>query len=193
MRYIVSGAMRRFAGICLFTIAFSFAALGQLGTVPTKWTGTWELNVRESTFGAILVPGAPSNLKIVAQSLKIQQTGKEIILLGDSVVSGSSGQRTSHDDFRLSLDGTPTNVGPVSLSFRRIDNSAFEIISTVNLPNTNVGEVSRYVFSSDGSKLTATKIQTERAPAPISTDKSKGAVIRQSKFILLYDKLSEHD
>jgi hypothetical protein len=53
--------------------------------------------------------------------------------------------------------------------------------------------VSRYVFSSDGSKLTATKIQTERALVPTGTDKSKGAVIRTSKFILLYDKLAEHE
>lgn len=80
----------------------------------------------------------------------------------------------------------------MSLFFRRIDNSAFEIISTFNVPNTNLGEVSRYVFSSDGSKLTATKIQAGKAPVPTGTDQRKGAVIRQSKFILVYDKLPEH-
>lgn len=81
----------------------------------------------------------------------------------------------------------------MSLSFRRIDNFAFEIISVIDVPNTNVGEVSRYVFSSDWSGLTATKIQTERALVPTGTDKSKGAVIRTSKLILVYDKLLEND
>ncbi len=28
---------------------------------------------------------------------------------------------------------------------------------------------------------------------PVGTDKSKGAVIRTSKFILVYDKLPEHE
>lgn len=185
--------MRGVTGICLFTIAISFAALGQLGSVPTKWIGTWKLNVRQSTFGAMLVPGAPATLKIVGQTLRIQHAGNEIRLSGDTDLSDGGGSRTSHDDTRLSLDGTPTNFGPVSLSFRRIDNSAFEIISTINVANANVSEVSRYVFSSDGSKLTATKIQTERAPVPIGTDKSKGAVIRTSKFILVYDRLPEHE
>lgn len=185
--------MRSFTVICLFTIAISFTALGQVSTGSTKWTGTWKLNVRESTFGAILVPGTPADFRILSQTLRIEQAANEIRLSGDTTFSSGGGSDTRHEDIPLRLDGSSTDVGPVSLFFRRIDNSAFEIISTLNVPNTNVGEVSRYVFSSDGSKLTATKIQTERAPVPVGTDQSKGAVIRTSKSILVYDKLPEHE
>lgn len=185
--------MRRFAGICLFMIAISFTTLGQVGTVPTKWTGAWELNVKESTFATILVPGVPADFRILSQTLGIEQAANEIKLSGDTTFSAAGGSHTGHDDIPLRLDGTPTNLANASLSFRQLDNSAFEIISTLNVPNTNVGEVSRYVFSSDGSKLTATKIQTERAPVPAGTDKTKGAVVRTSKFILVYDKLPEHE
>lgn len=184
--------MRSFTLVCLFTIAISFTALGQVGTAPTNWTGTWKLNVRKSAFGAILVPGTPADFRILAQTLRIEQAANEIRLSGDTTFSAGGGSDTRHEDIPLRLDGTPTNVGPVALSFRRVDNYAFEIISTINVPNTYVGEVSRYVFSSDGSTLTATKIQTERAPVPVGTDQSKGAVIRTSKFILVYDKLPEH-
>lgn len=137
-----------------------------------------------------MVPWAPANLKVVSQTLRIQHTDNEIRLLGDTVISDDIGSRTTHDDIRLSLDATPTQVGPISLSFRRIGAFEFEIISTINVPDTNLGEVSRFVFSSDGSKLTETKIQTERAPVPAGTDKSKGGVIRTSKFILVFDKLA---
>jgi hypothetical protein len=180
--------VRSFAGICLFTLVISRAALGQTTTVPTEWTGTWELNVTKSKFGTILVPGPPADFRILSQTLRIEQTGHEIGISSDSVVYAGGESHPHHEDIPLRLDGTPTDVGPASLSFRPIDNSAFEIISTVDIPNTNVGEVSRYMFSSDGSKLTATKIQTERASVPAGTDKSKGAVIRTSKFILVYDK-----
>ena len=49
---------------------------------------------------------------------------------------------------------------------------------------------SHFCFPQD--KIRLSKIQTERAPVPIDPDKSKGAVIRASKFILVYDKLPEH-
>jgi hypothetical protein len=191
--YILRTAVRWFAGICLFTIGISFAALGQVGTVPTKWTGTWKLNVKESTFGTILVPGVPTDFRILSQTARIEQAANGIRISGDSTFFADGESSTRHEDLPLRLDGTPTNLANASFSFRRIDNSAFEIISTLNVPNTDVDEVSRYVFSSDGSKLTATKIQTERALVPTSTDKSKGAVIRTSKFILVYEKLAEHE
>lgn len=42
-----------------------------LAAVPTAWTGTWVLNVPKSTFGPILLPGAPEGFKVVSQTLKI--------------------------------------------------------------------------------------------------------------------------
>lgn len=151
------------------------------------------MNVRESTFGMILVPGTPADFRILSQTLRIEQSANEMRLSGDTTFSAGGRSDARHEDIPVRLDGSPTDVGPVSLSFRQIDNSEFEIISTLNVRNTNSGEVSRYVFSSDGSKLTATKIQTERAPVPDGTDQSKGAVTRTSKFILVHDKLPEHE
>jgi hypothetical protein len=180
--------VRSFAGICLLTIVISFTALGQTATVPMEWTGTWKLNVAKSKFGTILVPGVPADFRILSQTLRIEQAADGIKLSGDSTFSAGGGSHTGHEEYTLRLDGTPTKLGSVSLSFRQISSSAFEIISTVDIPNTNVSEVSQYVFSSDGASLTATKIQTERASVPAGTDKSKGAVIRTSEFILVYDK-----
>ena len=151
--------------------------------------GTWKLNVTKLTFGTVLLPGVPADFRILNQTLRIDQAANGIRISGDTLFYAGGGSQTDHDDNTLRLDGTPTTVGPVSLSFRRIDDSAFEIISAVNDPNANVGEVSRYVFSADGSELTATKIQTERAPVPSGADKSKGTMIRTSKSILVYDKV----
>lgn len=189
--------MKRLAGICALTMAIGFAALGQTshggqaGSVPATWTGTWKLNVEKSTFGTILVPGAPADLKITAEVLTIEHAGDELKLAGDTVFSTGGQFRSSHEDTALNLDGSESHMGPVTLSFRRIDDSTFEISSTVDIPNSNVGQVSQYVFSPDGTKLTATKIQTQRAPAPAGTDKSKGAVVKTSKFVLVYDKVPE--
>jgi hypothetical protein len=118
----------------------------------------WKLNVEKSTFGTILFPGPPPDFRVLAQTLRIEQVAKGITISGDTTFSAGGGSDTSHDGSTLSLDGMPTNVGDgyASLSFRRIYNSAFEIITALTVPNTNVGEVGRYVFSSDGSELTAT-------------------------------------
>lgn len=189
--------MKRVAGICALAMVMSCAALaqtrqgGQTGRVPARWTGTWKLNVQQSTFGTILVPGMPADLKITAQMLTVEHTGNQLKLSSDEVFSVGGQFQTGHEDTLLNLDGTQSHTGPVSLSFRRIDDSTFEISSIIDIPNSNVGQVSRYVVSPDGTKLTATKIQTQRAPVPVGTDKSKGAVIKTSKFILVYDKVPE--
>jgi hypothetical protein len=180
-----------FTRVCVLAAAMNSASLAQLGSVPGQWTGTWKLDVKESTFGIVLVPGVPADFKILNQVLRIEQTPGGIRLAGDTTFSAGGESETERDDNTLRLDGTPTDLGPLSLSFRRIDNSTFEIISAANVPNSNVAEVSRYVFSPDGEKLVATKVQTERASVPPGTDKSKGAVIRTSKFILVYDKVPE--
>ncbi len=155
----------RLARICLLG-SVCFAALGQTGSVPTKWSGAWELNVQKSTFGEILIPGAPVDLKIIRQTIRIEQTAMDIRLSGDTVLSDGNGSRSAHDDNRLKLDGTATVIGPVSLSFRRIDDFAFDIISALDIPDHNLGEVSRFVFSPDGRSLTETAFG--KFPWPIS-------------------------
>jgi hypothetical protein len=175
--------MKRFFGIALC----SSVLLGQTAAIPASWIGTWDLNVSQSTFGAILIPGAPSDPAVVSQRFKIEQIGRAIR------ISGSSGSGSG--DISLSLDGSETVLGAgslsLSLSFRPIDDSTFEIVSKVNIPNTNVGELSRFSFSSDGRTLTETKTQTERKVVPEGVDKTTGAVIRTSQFVLIFNKVPE--
>jgi len=147
------------------------------------------LNVHNSTFGEILIPGARVDLKIIRQTIRIEQTATDIRLWGDTAMSDGNGSHSTHDDNRLKLDGTATVIGPVSLSFRRINDFAFEIISAIDIPDHNVGEVSRFVFSPDGRTLTETKTQAEREVVAPGTDKSSGAVIKTSKFVLVFAKI----
>ena len=131
-------AMRLVGGIFVVGALCSLS-LSQPSTIPTTWTGIWILNVKKSTFGPILIPGVPANLRIVGQTLKIEQAGDAIRLSADTVISNAGASQTTRDDNRLQLDGSATNVGPVSLSFRRVDDSSFEIVSVLNIPNHNVG------------------------------------------------------
>jgi hypothetical protein len=62
------------------------------------------------------------------------------------------------------------------------------IISALNIPDHNLSEVSRFVFSPDGRNLTETKTQTEREVVAEGADKSSGAVIKTSKFVLVFAK-----
>lgn len=128
---------------------------------------------------------------MLSQTLNIKEAARKIRLFGDTVMSDSSGPRSSHDDNSLSLDGRKTVIGIVSLSFKRIDDSTFDIVSKLNIPNRNLGEVSRFSFSTDGSTLTETKTQTEREVVPEGAGKTTGAVIKTSKFILVFHKISE--
>jgi hypothetical protein len=147
-----------------------FPAFGQT-LVPDKWAGIWVLNVEKSTFGEILFPGAPDGFKVVSQTVRISGTAREIKLSGDTVFSDRDGSHTGHDDGVLRLDGTETTLGPGSLSFRRIDDSKFEILSKMGA----IREVSEFNFSSDGKTLTETKTQT-------ATDK------KTSTSVLLFSK-----
>jgi hypothetical protein len=56
-----------------------------LATVPAEWTRTWKLNVKKSIFAAILFPGAPADLKIVSQTLKIQHADSDLRRSGETV------------------------------------------------------------------------------------------------------------
>jgi hypothetical protein len=149
----------------------------------------WTLEIQKSSFGEILIPGAPAGLKITRQTIRIEEDAGEIRLSGDTVMSDSSGSHSAHDANRLKLDGTPTVVGPVSLSFRRVDDFTFDIITTLGIPDHNLGEVSHFVFSPDGSSMTETKTQTERRGVAEGTDRSSGSVIKTSKFVLVFARI----
>jgi len=100
-----------------------------------------------------------------------------------------SNRSSYHDDTSLNLDGGETVVAPgFTLSFRRIDESAFDIIGKVNAKNSSITAVSHFVFSSDGRTLTETKDQTEREVVPEGVERATGAVIRTSRSVLVFNK-----
>ncbi len=129
--------MKRVAGFCILIVLGTAASFGQTATLPARWIGTWKLDIQKSTFEVSLAPGAPSGLTIVSQTLRIEQIAREIRLSGDTVLSDGTGSHSAHDDNRLSLDGKETFAGPISFSFRRIDDSTFDIISKVRIHNRN--------------------------------------------------------
>jgi hypothetical protein len=148
--------------ICVITLVGSSCALGQTSAASAKWIGAWELDVQRSTFGTILLPGAPVGFKVLSQTLKIDQAAHGIRSSGDTAFSDNSGTHSGHDDNTLSFDGKETVVGPASFSFKGIDESTFDIMSKLNVRSINIEEVSHFAFSSDGKILTETKTQTER-------------------------------
>ncbi|MBZ5632491.1 MAG: hypothetical protein LAO55_05115 [Acidobacteriia bacterium] len=179
--------MKHFAGVCALTV-YGSLVLGQTVAVPAKWVGTWALNVKTSTFGTILIPGAPVGFTVGSQTLSIKQTAQEIRLSGETVFSDSNGSHSAHDDNSLSLDGRETVVGAISLSFRRIDDSTFDIVSKAKINNRNFGEVSRFSFSSDGGTLTETKTQTEREVVPEGVDKPRARLLKPPRLFLSLTK-----
>jgi hypothetical protein len=183
----VSEHRKQLVAILPLAIVGASTLLGQADVVPAKWIGKWALDVEKSTFEAPLLPGGPGPLSIVSQTLRIDETERNIRLSGDTLYSDNSGPHLSHDDTSVSFDGTPTARGPISLSFRRINDSSFDIVSQLIIRGRNLGEVSHFVVSSDGGTLTETKTQTEREGADSNTTR----VIRTSTSVLVFRKLSE--
>lgn len=148
------------------------------GHPPAKassWIGTWTLDLPKSSFGKILVPGVP-DFAILSEKVKITLTSQEIAFEADIVTSLTS--QPSREDQRLSIDGREAALAPgITLSFRRIDDSSFDVIGKVTTGNTRIGEVSHFAFSPDGLTLTETKTQTETEPE-----------VRTSVSVLIFDK-----
>ena len=136
------------------------------------------------------MPGLPAEFAILSQKLRIEKSARTIRLSGDTVFRDSSGSHSTHDDTNLTLDGMETVIGPVSLFFRPIDDSTFEVISQLR-NNRNLGQVSRFSFSPNGTILTETKTQTEREIVPEGADKIPGAPARTSISALVFSKQLE--
>lgn len=134
------------------------------------------------------MPRMPAGFAVLGQTLRLETSARAIRLSGDTVFRDSTGSHSAHDDSSLKLDGTETVIGPVALSFRPIDGSTFEIISKLKINGRNLGEVSRFSFSSDGRTLTEKKTQTEREFVPEGVDKTTGAVIRTSTSVLVFKR-----
>jgi hypothetical protein len=184
-RGLFKNASKQFFSIALCATIGGVALLGQAATAPQKMSGQWALDVEKSTFGTPLAPGMPAGFKITGQTLKIDPTEREIRLSGDTLYSDSRGPHSAHDNNTLSLDGKATVLGPISLSFRAVDDSAFEILSQLKAPGRNIEEVSRFSISSDGKTLTETKTQTEKG------NPDDKAAIKSSVTVLVFRRLPE--
>jgi hypothetical protein len=151
------------------------AVFAQPAAVPAKWLGSWTLDVGRSSFGEVIAPGVPAGLKFVSQTLTLSQTGGAITFSADSVLSDSS--RPQHEENSVKLDGTETVVCPAALSFKRVDDSTFEILGKADFGGSRLDDTSEFVFSPDGKTLTETKTQT-----------IEGAVNKTSRSVLVFAK-----
>jgi hypothetical protein len=140
--------------------------------------------------GKILFPGAPVDFALLSQRTRLEQATDRLKMSADVVYSDANGAHKVHEESSLGLDGQETVIGPGSLSFRRIDDSTFDIISRLTAKNTNVGEVSHFAVSSDGQTLTETKTQTKREAVPQDAEKNSGAV-ETSISVLVFRKLPD--
>jgi hypothetical protein len=171
-----SKTAKGFLSIAIFALSGGSALFSQTAP-PAKISGQWKLNVEKSTFGAPLL-ATQAGLKITGQTVKIEQNPREVRLSGDTLYSDNRGDHSAHDNTTLSLDGKPTVLGPISLFFRGIDDSAFEIVSQLTVPGRNVEEVSHFSVSGDGKTLTETKTQTEKSlPGNNSANKTSTSVL----------------
>jgi hypothetical protein len=185
--------VKRLLGIAIGIFVSALAVFGQTVDAPAKWIGTWTLIVEKSKFGTILMPDAPLNLIIVSERLKIEQNQVQIRLSGDTVMAESDGfdriyrntqvaaghSYSTHDDYKLSLDGTETTDDVGSFSFVRTSDSSFDIIARLNIKDGDLGEVSHFLLSADGKTLSETKTQTDKTSH------------RTSKFVLVFKRVPE--
>jgi hypothetical protein len=109
--------------------------------------------------------------------VKITLTSQAIGFEAD-IVTSLNNQR-SHEDQRLSLDGSEADLAPgITVFFRRIAYSSFDVIGKITTGSTRIDEVSHFAFSADGLTLTETKTQTETEPES-----------RTSVSVLIFNKI----
>jgi len=179
VRHILRTSALLFAG--------ALAAFSQAATVPSKWIGTWTLDLKKSTIGAIWGPGLPEGVSPVSQTLKIEKTSAQMKLSGETVLTGF---QPVHDETSLNLDGKEIALGNgASVSSRKIDDSTFDVVVRVSGKDrgNHVGE-NRFVFSPDGKTLIETKTHTEREVVPDVADQTKGPLIKTSTSVLVFNK-----
>ena len=132
--------------------------------------------------------GAPADMKIISQTLRIERAGVEIRMSGETEVGIGEKTITSKDDTSLKLNGAITKIGPVTFTFHPIDAFVFEITTVVEQNGGEYQQLSRFVFSPDGATLTETKSQTERALPGNDILQTKDKVVRTSTFALVFSR-----
>lgn len=169
---------------------FCCLALSQTAVLPAKWQATSVLDLQESKIGQIWAPGLPEGIKLLGQTLKITVSGAKMKLAGDTVLSQIG---SIHEDSELD-PSSPEITMPVGAkqSFKQVDESSFEVVLSLNNKNlgNHVGE-NRFVFSSDGNKLTETKTHIEREIAGEGGDPATSPVLRTSTSVLVFHRTAE--
>src|SRR5262245_30237529 len=105
----------------IFLLAIALLA----DAAPEKWEGIWILDIGRSTFGTILFPGVPRNLKVISQELRIETADSEVRLSGETGVEVDGKTLRQKDTTRLSLDGAESRIGPAVFTLRTIDAYTF--------------------------------------------------------------------
>lgn len=127
--------------LAIFGMLSGSLAFGQIATVPTGFEGTWALSPQDSN--------TSPRVKIVGGSLDIASVSDRIKITSQIVTSEHESLQQAFD---LSLDGNGQRA-----SFKRIDDTAFDVIVSVNSKKLGKHvEESHFVLSTDGDVLTET-------------------------------------
>jgi hypothetical protein len=164
--------------VCALLMSGGVAAVAQQ-IIPAAWIGTWVFDAESSTGVGIqtLVPG---DAKFRRMTMKIAQDEGVIRIESETTYEDDSGgAHSSPEDMRFALDGKPASMGPISLSFRRVDDTTFETVSRSG--NRNLEQVGRFAFSADGTTLTVTKIM-------VSIDAAGQSTSRTAPFEMVFRK-----
>jgi hypothetical protein len=154
-------------------------------TSPKTWIGTWKLNLEKSDIGVFAALGP--TVKIVNQTLKVEEKDGKVRFIGDTVLSDGS---SSHDELNIDLDGKETVLADgTTISSKRVDGNAFDIVVKIASKVANGVGVNHFEFSADGRTLIETKVQTKRGVVPEGTDPAKGVLIGTSTSVLVFDKV----
>ena len=177
--------MRSYIFGVLMIVMGGSVLFGQTTSAKHKWIGTWTLNKHKTTFDSQFQrPGI--DLNAFNQTLKLDETGGKIKVIAETTYSADTPPRVEEQS--LSLDGAETSIGGLNFSFRRIDDTSFDIVGKINTKDANGISVNHFVVSRDGKTLTETKTQTAREAVPQGTDQTKGAIVRSSTSVFVFDK-----
>src|SRR3712207_698714 len=100
--------MKLVFGLLMVLLTVPAPTCGQPHRSVEPSTGAWVLDVGRSTFGTILFPGTPRDLKVMGQELQIQTAESNIRLSGHTTVQVAGETFTTKTDTSLRLDGTET-------------------------------------------------------------------------------------
>jgi hypothetical protein len=123
---------------------------------------------------------------ITDQTLTLSANQTELIVTGDTTLQDG---RHVAETSRVRLDGKETVIATgINASFKRTDETSFEITITANTAAGKGVGVNQFAFSPDGKILTETKTQTLKAAIPEGSDPEKAPVLKTTRSVLIFEK-----